>query len=136
MNNNYEKYCSRCGMETVSNCDNCGALIKGRFAAKRNTRYVYTRPSYCHKCGHALPWTQTILENAIELVSLDDSLNDEIKGIIKNALPDLIVETPTTPIAVAKYKKFIPAAAEYVKNGLRDLLVDVASETVKKAIFD
>lgn len=132
---NYSQFCARCGKETISKCSNCNTSIRGSYKAPRTTKFRYSPPSYCRSCGNAFPWTETLLNNAVELISLDDDLSDEVKEIIKHALPDLIVETPSTPLATTKYKKFIPEAAKYVQDGLRSLLVDVVSETVKKSIF-
>ena len=76
-----------------------------------------------------------VIANAVELIALDDELPEEYKEIIKTSFPDLVVETPHTPVAVAKYKKYMPKAADYVQNGIKNILYDVASEAVKKAIW-
>ncbi|OEL06868.1 hypothetical protein AST13_02190 [Staphylococcus xylosus] len=133
---NYRKFCKECGLATTSSCSNCSAPIQGYY-------YIpgflgssdYQVPYYCHECGSAYPWTDKILENAVELVSLDDELSEEHKTIIKNSIPDLIVDSPTTPLAQAKYKKYMSHAADYVQEGARNLLIDVVSESVKKALF-
>ena len=95
----------------------------------------YTKPYYCHNCGTPYPWTQKILDNAVELLSLDNELDSSSKELIKNAIPNLIVDTPTTPIAIAKYRKGIANAGQIVKESLRQLLIDVISETAKKTLF-
>ena len=76
-----------------------------------------------------------ILDNAVMLVSLEDELDESMKELIKTAIPDLITETPATPIAIAKYKKGIKCAGDILKNSMRQLLIDVVSETVKKSLF-
>lgn len=132
-----QPYCDICGKHTVSQCVNCSTAIQGDYEIPEIAvvGFSYYKPSYCYKCGHPFPWTETLINNAVELIALDDNLTDEDKAIIKSALPDLIVETPTTPLATAKYKKFIPKAAKYIQDGLKNLLVDVASETVKKSLW-
>ena len=62
-------------------------------------------------------------------------LDESMKELIKTAIPDLITETPATPIAIAKYKKGIKCAGDILKNSMRQLLIDVVSETVKKSLF-
>ncbi|WP_416822284.1 DUF2321 domain-containing protein [Gallintestinimicrobium propionicum] len=47
----------------------------------------------------------------------------------------MITDTPTTPIAVAKYRKGVSKAVSFIGESLRQLLVDVVSETAKKALF-
>jgi hypothetical protein len=97
--------------------------------------YKYRRPNYCYSCSKPFPWVEKTLENAVELLALDSKLDSETKEAIKNALPDLLVETPTTNVAVAKYKTYILKASEIVKDGMHNLIVDVVSETVKKSLF-
>lgn len=134
---NYRNFCKECGEATVSKCDNCDSFIQGYYYVPGFLRKIdYELPYYCHNCGSKYPWTRKLLENAVELVSLDDELPDEHKKIIKNAIPDLIIESSTTPAAQAKYKKYVSNAASYVQEGLRNLLIDVVSETVKKSIFN
>ncbi|CDR51752.1 DUF2321 domain-containing protein [Staphylococcus schweitzeri] len=134
---NYVKFCKECGKSTVSQCNNCGIAIQGNYYVPEIIGiFKYDLPYYCHNCGSPYPWTKTLLDNAVELVSLDDELPEEHKKIIKNAIPDLIIESPTTPLAQAKYKKYAIHAADYVQEGLKNLLVDIVSESVKKSIFN
>ena len=131
-----EKYCSQCGKETFSECTNCGAPIRGQekpggYIASRTD---YKKPFYCYKCGEPYPWTSLIINNAVELASLDD-IGEENKKLIKDALPDLIVESPMTPLAIAKYQKGLSKAGSFVKDALRQLLIDVVCEMAKKQLF-
>lgn len=133
---NYLKYCKQCGSETMSTCPSCKNYIHGEPVVEFPWLLgEYIPPSYCHECSNPYPWTSQVLENAIELIALDDDIPKEHKEIIKLALPDIITETPTTPVAVAKYKKFMSVAADYTKNGMKNLLIDVISDTVKKSMF-
>lgn len=134
---NYRKHCKICGETTVSNCQSCNTPIQGRYTIPSVVDLAsrYRKPSYCHNCGHAYPWTTRVIENAIELLALDEDLPEDQKEIVKLALPDLLVEKPSTPVAVAKYRKFIPKAATYIQDGLKNILVDVVSESVKKSIW-
>lgn len=135
---NVEKYCSKCGAITYSCCPNCGTRIRGVWDDP-NVIYVgnddYELPHYCYQCGAPYPWTQKILDNAVELLSLDDELDGSSKELIKNAIPDLIVDTPTTPIAIEKYRKGIANSGEIIKNSMRQILIDVICETAKKVLF-
>lgn len=134
---NYTPYCKSCGKETISKCINCNTHIRGSYEIPEILIFdnYEGAPPYCFNCGCPFPWTETLINNAIELISLDDNLSKEDKEIIKNALPDLIIDSPSSPVATAKYKKFIPKAATYVQDGLKNLLVDVVSETIKKSIW-
>ncbi|PGW31809.1 DUF2321 domain-containing protein [Bacillus thuringiensis] len=138
LHNDKVKFCEKCGESTINTCQNCKFPIEGYFYPSGIITMgpeTFPIPSYCKNCGYAYPWTESILTNAVELIALDDNLDSTTKEIIQNAIPDLLIDSPTTPIAVAKYKKYIENASSTVKNGMRSLLVDVLSETVKKSIF-
>ena len=131
-----EKYCSICGKETFSFCSCCNSPIRGKVKADGVIVAThYKKPFYCYNCGTPYPWTQKILDNAVELVSLDDELDASSKELIKNAIPELLIDSPTTPLAVAKYQKGVSKAGQLVKDSLRQLLIDVISETAKKTLF-
>lgn len=135
---NHQKFCSRCGTETFSSCPKCGEPIWG--LEKLNHSFdradrPYHKPYYCYACSAPYPWTQKILDNAVELLSLDDDLSESAKELIKNAIPNLIVETPDTPIAIAKYQKGISSAGKLLKNSLHQLFKDVVCTAVKKILF-
>lgn len=137
-NANAETFCSQCGNVTYSACPQCNSPIRGVYDVQGVAvlgHRDYKKPYYCHNCGAPYPWTQKILDNAVELLSLDDELDSSSKELIKNAIPDLIIDTPTTPIAIAKYRKGIANAGQIIKGSLYQLLVDVISETAKKALF-
>ncbi|MDW8551090.1 DUF2321 domain-containing protein [Staphylococcus nepalensis] len=134
---NYRKFCKECGQPTISNCLNCSTSIQGYYHVPGFLgAYDYPVPNYCHECGTAYPWTEKVLNKAVELVSLDEQLSEEHRTIIKSAIPDLLIDSPTTPVAQAKYKKYMSYAADYVQEGARNLLIDVVSETVKKSLFN
>lgn len=133
---NYLNHCKQCGKQTVSSCQNCKTDIQGDYSIPGLVFFSeYDKPFYCHECGNPYPWTNLVISNAIELISLDEHIPEDHKEIIKNAIPDLITDTPSSPVAVAKYKKFTNPAATYIKDGLKNILVDVVSETVKKSIW-
>ena len=137
-NANHQKYCSRCGTDTYSFCPECQAPIRGLYDTPGVTilgNRTYHLPYYCYECGAPYPWTQKILDNAVELLSLDDDLDVASKELIKTAIPELIVDTTTTPVAIAKYRKGISSSGQILKDSLRQLLVDVVSETTKKVLF-
>lgn len=135
---NAEKFCSKCGELTYSDCQNCGAPIRGLPEIPGVTiigHRDYDLPHYCYECGTPYPWTQLILDNAVELLSLDIDLSDDSKNLIKNAIPSLIVDSPSTPVAITKYKKGVSSASEMLKNAFRQLLIDVVCEAARKALF-
>jgi hypothetical protein len=133
----YTKHCKVCGESTISNCQSCNTSIQGRYrytgvAVLGNT---YSKPNYCHNCGEPYPWTARVIENAIEILALDEDLAPEHKELVKLALPDLLVEKPSTNVAVAKYNKYIPQTQSFIKDGLKNILIDIVSEPIKKSLW-
>lgn len=102
-----DEFCPNCGAIVISTCQSCHTPIKGWYESE-GIIYVGARkadkPSYCTKCATPYPWTEQVLKNAIELIALDDALSDEDKQLIKTAIPDLLVDTPRTQLAEAKFK--------------------------------
>ena len=95
----------------------------------------YIAPWYCHSCGNPYPWTEKILNNATELLSLDEGLDSSAKELIKNAIPNLLVDTPETPISIANYRNGMSKAGQIVKDSMFQLLSNVLSETIKNVLF-
>lgn len=133
-----DEFCPKCGAKVIASCQECHAPIHGWYETD-GVLFIGARkankPSYCKKCAAPFPWTTMVLESATELVALDDSLSEEDRSLIKTALPDLLVETPKTKLAEAKFKKGYGKASKFIKDSLYNLLVDVLSESVKKTIF-
>lgn len=134
--NGTQTYCTKCGKPIISTCPHCSKPIRG--LRNDDIYYMleeYVCPSYCYNCGKPYPWTERILNNATELISLADELDANTKELIKSAIPDLIIDTPSTPVAAAKYSKALSDAGDVLKNSLHNLLVDVLSESAKKILF-
>ncbi|EOI53405.1 DUF2321 domain-containing protein [Enterococcus gilvus] len=137
-NPNPPEFCELCGEKVIVTCPNCEQAILGDRDIDGVITVGFTKsvPNYCKSCGTPFPWTQKILEGAAELVALDDGLSDQDKQLIESAIPDLLVDTPKTKVAEAKFSKGYSKASKLVKDSLYNLLVDVLSETVKKTIFN
>lgn len=132
-----EEYCEECGNKVITTCPSCKTPILGHKTIDGVITVGFTTPvpKYCRYCSNPYPWTSLILESAVELLSLDENLPDSDKILIKTAIPDLLVDTPKTKLAEAKFKKGFSNASKLVKDSLYNLLVDVLSESVKKTIF-
>lgn len=131
-----KQFCTECGEQTIMACQNCNTNIKGYHHVPGVIGFFdYHKPKYCEKCGQAFPWTDRQLKAAKELIELTDSLNSEEKLELQSSITDLVKGGPQTVVAQAKYKKYIGKAGSEVAKGVRDILVDVVSETVKKAIW-
>lgn len=130
---NNEKFCSNCGQPTITACPSCKTNIRGYFDVEGVLSISsMDTPSYCHECGKPYPWTEANLNAARELIELDEQLNDEEKRSFKDILPDLVVETPKSRVAVVKMKNFLQKSGS--ASAIRAFIIDLASETIKKMI--
>ncbi|HIW33512.1 MAG TPA: DUF2321 domain-containing protein [Candidatus Paenibacillus intestinavium] len=132
---NYHKYCMDCGEGTTSECLHCKANIKGDLEHDYTFSILDRVQAYCYECGEPHPWTVRLLEHAVEIIGLDEKLSTEDKEIVKLAIPGLIVDIPSSPVSVAKYKKFMPKASDFVQEGIQNLLIDVVTDKIKTAIW-
>lgn len=141
-------FCTACGQEMVSTCAGCSEPIRGAHAFVQcseswgdlhlQAHYNAIQdpqcpPLFCHKCGNSYPWTEAILIAAQNLVEEADIPNDE-KEKLKRSIPDLMSDTPRSKVAVAVVKKWLDKATTTTVSAFREIIVDVASEAVKKGL--
>lgn len=127
-------YCTDCGSETIKNCPSCKGEIRGN-SIDGIYDTIEKPPAYCHLCGKPYPWTDTTLQSTQELIELEESISQEEKDYFSKNLPEILVETPKTKLVATKLKIFLNKASREVSSGVRDIIVDIASETAKKIIF-
>lgn len=131
-----EKYCSRCGAETITNCLNCNASIRGDYVIELMYDELHCihkpNPAYCINCGEPYPWTEDALEATRILIDEEDMLGNDDKEKLKQSLTDIISETPRTTLAVSRVKKACISAGGFLKEGLMQFATDFACEVAKK----
>lgn len=131
-----EAFCSKCGKSTITTCPNCEASIRGHFEVEgfisigRN----YEPSSFCYKCGKAFPWTERKVAAAVELVEAGADLSSEEVAEFRSDLTELTKDTAKTQVASLRFKKVMAKVGESVASGVRDIVVDVLSETAKRAL--
>lgn len=131
-----QKHCADCGAQTIMACTSCNAKIRGEYHVPGVFVFShYYKPSYCHNCGTAFPWTVSSLEAARELADEFDGLTQEEKEQLKSSFPDLVKNTPKTTVAETRFKKLMKKAGSEAYDGMKSILVDVVSEAVKKSVF-
>ncbi|QXG79671.1 DUF2321 domain-containing protein [Rhodospirillum rubrum] len=130
-------FCDKCGSETMTKCPSCSTKIRGKY-------YVddfaiigqnYTAPSFCHACGKAFPWTTTKIEAAKEMVEEIDELSPDEREKLKGAIDDIVIEGARTELGANRFKKLLTKMGSASASAMRDIVVDVISETAKKIIF-
>ena len=151
---NNKKFCDKCGAQTIINCPKCNAPIRGYYHETHGayeeidtmvneisnpppeTILDYSKPrGFCPDCGKAYPWTEAKLKAAKELSDELDNLSAEERDLLKKSLDDIVRDTPQTTAAATRFKKIVSKAGKVAANGLRDIIVDIASETAKKVIW-
>ncbi len=134
-----KKFCNKCGAPTITNCQNCNATIRGEYHQEHVIKAIYynelTLSSFCPECGKPYPWTEAKLKAAQEFSDMLVELSLEEREALKKSLDDIVRDTPQTPVAATRFKKLVAKAGKVAADGLRDILVDIASEAAKKAIW-
>lgn len=131
-----QKFCSKCGAATMIACPACQEAIRGNYhipGVIGGSRYK--RPAYCHECGSAYPWTELSRVAAEEMVDTFAQLTSGEREELKESIEHLLRETPRTRIAETKFKRLIAKVGVEGYEGLKSVLVDIVSETVRKTVF-
>lgn len=132
-----EKFCAKCGEATITQCPSCKASIRGDYYVE-GVFYIsgdYEPPAHCHNCGNAFPWTERKVSSAIELVEVGADLTPEEIQQFRTDLTELTKDSPKTQVASLRFKKVMTKVGTTVASGVREIIVDVLSETAKKAIW-
>jgi hypothetical protein len=135
-----QKFCDTCGAATIITCQACGRSIRGYyhdfgFRLGRVEFDDYVVPSFCHTCGKSYPWIQAKLGAAQELADELDGLSQDEKDVLKKSLDDIIKDTPRTELASLRFKKLAGKASREGAEGLKNILIGVATEAAKKLIW-
>lgn len=137
-----EPFCPTCGQAVINKCKKCGTPIKGSYREPSQIAPPYYYPSgayhkpfFCYNCGSMFPWTKITQEAANELIEFADNLNATEKSDFKSSIQDLIVDNPKTKIATLKFKTYVTKVGIEIGKGLKEILIDLVSETVKRSIW-
>jgi hypothetical protein len=129
------KFCKQCGEKTIDACPACGVAIRGSYnVAGILDMHEWPVPKHCHGCGAPYPWTERKKEALLAGIAELDELTEAERDKLKEAIPDVLSETPKTETAVARYKKAIIKAGAIGGKLLNDILTKVAAEVVVKSL--
>ncbi|TET45513.1 DUF2321 domain-containing protein [candidate division TA06 bacterium] len=126
-------FCDKCGAAAITTCPLCGGEIRGGLI----TSYTTTRraPAFCIYCGKPYPWTQARIEAAHQLAGELDGISDEEKEKLTKSIDEIVKDSPSTTVAVTRFKKIVSKAGKPVAEAFKEILVDVASDTAKKVLW-
>ena len=65
-----------------------------------------------------------------------EELSPEERNLLKKSLNDIVSDTPQTPVAANRIKMLAAKVSKVLAEQLRELVVDIASETAKKIILE
>jgi hypothetical protein len=138
-----QNFCATCGTSIISQCEHCHKDIKGRprYISVIDPGFGYfdgyvPRPAFCIHCGKSYPWTEKATDAIREIIGFSNALSDAEKADFQRIVPDLVVETPRSQMAILKFRTYTSKAGKEVGKMLWDILKDITSEAIKKAIFN
>ncbi len=57
------------------------------------------------------------------------------QAALRDSLPAIAAESPETPVAVAKWRRFLSGTGKQLAGGFKDMFVEIAAEAVKRKLF-
>lgn len=94
----------------------------------------FERPAYCRHCGKPYPWTREAIAKVEQTISTAEDLNAEQQSELIESIPDIIAETPGTPLATVRFKKVLSSVGKVTAEALAKTLLDVACSFVKSSL--
>ena len=125
-----QPFCSECGQGTIRVCPSCGAQIHG--SPGDTVVWSYNPPKYCHACGAPYPWTAAALTAGNELAQILEGLSPADRQGLVASFDDLTRDTPRTAVAVLRTKTLLGRLTREGATALRQILVAVATDEVKR----
>jgi|AntAceMinimDraft_17_1070374.scaffolds.fasta_scaffold83186_2 hypothetical protein len=130
-----QDYCDKCGAKATTICVVCRTSIRGSYHHPDIVPNIYIPPSYCYKCGHPFPWTEQKIQVAIELSKEEGQLTDDDVKELEESIKEIISDTPRTQLGASRFKRMMNKLGKPTAQAVRDILVDLVSETAKKIIW-
>jgi hypothetical protein len=106
-----------------------------QFAGPEISHDRYTPPGYCFNCGNAFEWTKRKISGAVELVEVGAGVTSGELEQFQTDLTDATRDTPKTQVASLRIRQLMAKVGTGVAGGVKDIIVDLVSETAKKIIW-
>lgn len=132
-----QDFCDKCGEPTVSTCPSCKTDIRGYYHVPGvvGGGGMGSAPNFCHKCGKPYPLVDRKIQAISEMADELEELTEDEKDKLRNSLDDIVAETPRTEVASLRMKKILKKLGKESYESIKSILVDIASEAVKKSLF-
>ena len=131
------KYCERCGMQTITRCQNCKKPIQGEFY-NPDIAVIgvhFPAPPFCIYCGKPFPWTESGLRAAKEYAEELTNLSPEEKETLKKSIDDIVRDSARTNVAVIRFKRLVFKGGKEASDVLKSILINLATQGAKDAIW-
>lgn len=128
--------CPDCGEKTITACPSCNTPLRGKH---HDEKVVIcgpppTKDAQCPNCGKPLPWTERTIQKTALIIQEDEMLPKQLKTLFIQSLPDIIVETPGTNLAIVRMKKCLPAASELTVEAIHRFVLKSGCKPVKESL--
>ena len=137
-----QQFCPDCGEAIINQCEVCQQYIQGqpRIESVIDPPFMYfsdsyAKPSFCIHCGGPFSWTTRAKEAIDELIQFSESLSPTEKEDFKTTITALTVDSPRSQVALVKFKSYISKMGIEATKIIKDMVKDIATEAIKKAIF-
>ena len=127
-------HCSDCGASTITACPSCDVSIRGYVRGSMSFA-EYVVPKFCSACGEPYPWTASALEAAKAMAEEIGGLSEDERSALSASLEDLVRDTPRSPVAAMRFKRYLAKAGTSAASAFKDILIGVISESAKRAIW-
>lgn len=128
-------HCEECGSPGITACPRCNQPIPGEYTVPHVfAPSAFVPPTFCGACGEPMPWTESRLKAARDLVEEFDELTPEDRVRLEESIAELVRDSPQVPVAVTRIKKIAMKFGKGSWTLLEKILTDVASDTAKKML--
>lgn len=151
------RFCQECGKAAIGACPECKAPFKwssferdgliisrgGHEATlaeleQRGLLKWWQTPrephKFCERCGKPFPWTEKAMAAAKDGIKDLEGLDQQEKGQLRDALPDLVCQSPKTSRAASLFRRLLLKTADHGAPFLTQCLANIACALAKKEL--
>jgi hypothetical protein len=121
----------------MTHCPNCRVGIRGDYHVEEVfvLNAHYTPPAYCFNCGNPFEWTKRKIAGAVDLLEIGADVTPVELQQFRTDLTDATRDTPKTQVASLRIRNLMAKVGTSVAGGVREIVIDLVSETAKKIIW-
>ncbi|GAH33867.1 unnamed protein product [marine sediment metagenome] len=126
-----QKFCDKCGAQTITTCLHCNTEIRGYFIVPGVYGGGADVPSHCHNCGKPYPWTKNKIMTAIQIFAEFGNLDDEEKKNIEKDINNIAKDIPQSELSAMRIKRIWEKYGRIAYNVIMEFTSKTASEILK-----